>query len=378
MREQASTTDAKFLANGNLDKSPLNDSLTDLGWLLTSLECITDVCVPTIPSERQDIKGPMPKTEVQPAPKTKKRKVTADWEHDATVKPPFSIDALIYTAIKTSTKSKASLADIYAFITRHFIYYRLAGETWKSTVRTALKNGCFRKVAHGRDESGKRCCWAIDPSKESTLLKQTLPVFKANRGKTMKSVSSKKKANKAPMKQKSPLFVRVKEEHTSPDWESLLASSLNSTKAMDDGTGALSPPPGRLVGSEGLLGMEHSARLRAGMPHPWACESVSGYLNKLEPSSGCGSLLSSFNDVFPNFSSNGAGAMDLSTNGLIVTGHSIFSLSTGPAAMMGLLEEAPVSTSVEDDYDSLFEQPYPSDWVPSRAGSGLGLPIRSV
>lgn len=367
MREQA-TVHKRNAANRKTDAtSPLNDSLTDLGWLLTSLECITDVCLSAI--SQQEARASTTPNAKRQATKT----TTVDWQQDAALKPPFPIATLIYTAIKSTKGAKASLAEIFSYISKNFLYYRLAAPSWKTLVRSTLaEHGGFQKVPRSQEGSGKRCCWTIDPAKEPILLKHPLPTFHSTRSKPMKKISKKKATKALEKKSKATLRIIKDEPAEAPpqDWELLLASSLNGVKAMEGITRvedlslmqSITRPQHSGENELPGAGLEFEQSHTQTM-HPWAC-STKGFLNKGKGtiSSGCNSLAGSFNDVFPNFTSSLTGN---TVDGLVITGTSIFNTSQGVASAehMSFLGDATAGSSGADDYDALFATPYPSDWV---------------
>lgn len=64
-----------------------------------------------------------------------------------TNKPPLSFSSLIFMAIENATEKALPVKEIYAWIVKHFPYFKTAPTGWKNSVRHNLSlNKCFQKV----------------------------------------------------------------------------------------------------------------------------------------------------------------------------------------------------------------------------------------
>ncbi|XP_065194099.1 forkhead box protein D1-like [Sycon ciliatum] len=87
-------------------------------------------------------------------------------------KPKQSFIAMIFMAIRASPKQRASLSQIYEFVSKNFPYYderevrtgkAAAKGNWKNSVRHNLSlNACFVREGRKPDDPGKGSYWKID------------------------------------------------------------------------------------------------------------------------------------------------------------------------------------------------------------------------
>ena len=136
----------------------LDDSLTNLGWLLNmnimgltsgnttikplpnttpSVAVETDIN-PNVILNMGRIKGidaspVIETTMVSPPPTILTATATneVDYRMNPHVKPPYSYAKLICMAMKESNKTKITLAGIYSWIIDNFMYYRVADSSWQ-------------------------------------------------------------------------------------------------------------------------------------------------------------------------------------------------------------------------------------------------------
>lgn len=95
-------------------------------------------------------------------------------------KPSYSYAQLIVQAISAAPERQLTLSGIYAFISRHYPYYRSeTSKGWQNSIRHNLSlNKYFMKVARTQDEPGKGCFWRIDPNSETKLIGQSFKIRK--------------------------------------------------------------------------------------------------------------------------------------------------------------------------------------------------------
>ncbi|XP_026313755.1 forkhead box protein N3-like [Hyposmocoma kahamanoa] len=166
---------------GNLPPADHDDDLTSLSWLqdrnllrginLSKGDMEDSRLVGSqVIVKTETSKTPPPVARVPSPPRTPCKAPPSPPAVATHTKPPYSFSCLIFMAIEAAPARALPVKEIYAWIVRHFPYFKHAPQGWKNSVRHNLSlNKCFHKVA-AAPGLGKGSLWTVDPQHRSTLL----------------------------------------------------------------------------------------------------------------------------------------------------------------------------------------------------------------
>lgn len=136
------------------------------------------------------------------------------------VKPPYSYATMITQAILLNPDGVMSLAEIYAWISSHYAYYKYLKTGWQNSIRHNLSlNKAFEKVPRRPNEPGKGMKWQISESYKLDFMKkiQNGTLLKTRRGSSVSRTLQMHLATHSQLPESQPMF--KPELHSSGSFE---------------------------------------------------------------------------------------------------------------------------------------------------------------
>lgn len=125
------------------------------------------------------------------------------------VKPPYSYATMITQAILLNPDGVMSLAEIYAWISSHYAYYKYLKTGWQNSIRHNLSlNKAFEKVPRRPNEPGKGMKWQISESYKLDFMKkiQNGTLLKTRRGSSVSRTLQMHLATHSQLPESQPMF----------------------------------------------------------------------------------------------------------------------------------------------------------------------------